>query len=166
MKGTPFALPSSRRPRLDPARLCHRRFCAVPATPTAAASGSAADRLISVTRQQIGDRYVFGAVGPRTFDCSGLVLYALKKSGNGQGHPPWPAHSARYLSRVQEARQGEPDEGRPGDLVVWGRSQHMGVYLGHGMAISALSSRGVRMHKVSAFSAPFTAFLHTGLATR
>ena len=56
--------------------------------------------------------------------------------------------------------------GRPGDLVVWGGGQHIGVYLGNGRAISALSSRGVRTHKVSAFSAPFTAFVHTGLADK
>ena len=141
-------------------------FAAMPATPAAAASGSAADRLISVTRQQIGDRYVFGAVGPRTFDCSGLVLYALKKSGNGKVIRPG-LRTVRDIYRdFKKHGRASRTNGRPGDLVVWGRSQHIGVYLGNGMAISALSSRGVRMHKVSAFSAPFTAFLHTGLATR
>ena len=139
---------------------------AVPATPTAAASASASDRLISVTRQQIGHRYVFGAVGPRTFDCSGLVLYALKKSGNGRVIRPGLRTVRDIYGEFKKHGKVSRTNGRPGDLVVWGRSQHMGVYLGHGIAISALSSRGVRMHKVSAFSAPFTAFLHTGLANR
>lgn len=139
---------------------------ALPATPAAAASAGGADRLIAVTRQHIGDRYVFGAAGPRTFDCSGLVLYSLQKSGNGKvirsGLRTARAIYQDFKKRGKASRAG----GRPGDLVVWGGGQHIGVYLGNGKAISALSSRGVTTHKVSAFSAPFTAFLQTGLANK
>ena len=139
---------------------------ALPATPAAAASPRAADRLIGVTSDQIGDRYVFGAVGPRTFDCSGLVLFALQKSGNGSVVKPGLRTARAIYQDFKRRGTASRTNGRPGDLVVWGKGQHIGVYLGNGKAISALASRGVRTHKVSAFSAPFTAFLHTGLANK
>src|SRR5207244_2051731 len=44
---------------------------------------TAAQRLIAVARRKLGDRYVYGAMGPRHFDCSGLVIFALRHSHNG-----------------------------------------------------------------------------------
>jgi hypothetical protein len=48
-------------------------------------------------------------------------------------------------------------------VVVWGGGAHVGIYLGNGMAISALTS-GVRIASIYALTNSFTAFLHTGLS--
>jgi uncharacterized protein YycO len=48
---------------------------------------------------------------------------------------------------------------------VWGGGTHIGIYIGHGKAISTLTS-GVRVHGVHAVTARFTAYLHTGMSTR
>ena len=47
---------------------------------------------------------------------------------------------------------------------MWGNGSHIGVYIGGGNAISALT-KGVRVHRVRAMLTPFTAYLHTRLAS-
>ena len=124
---------------------------------------TAADHLVAVARRKIGDRYVYGASGPRRFDCSGLVLFALRHSHNrrvvrhGLRSASAIYHSYRRHHRVSRRH------GHRGDLVVWGGGRHIGIYLGHGRAISALTRRGVRVHRVHAMTMPFTGFLHTRL---
>jgi cell wall-associated NlpC family hydrolase len=137
-----------------------------PSAPVAAASlvpGSEAAQIIRIAKAQVGDRYRYGAMGPSAFDCSGLVLYSFKAASDyravGYGH----YRSARSLyywfrSRGLASRTGA----RPGDLVVWGGGSHIGIYIGNGYAVSALT-RGVRVHRVSALTTPFTAYLHTGM---
>ena len=46
--------------------------------------------------------------------------------------------------------------------MIWGGGTHVGIYIGHGKAISTLTS-GVRIHRVHAVTARFTAYLHTGM---
>lgn len=143
---------------------------AVPApvpAPVAASSSrhrrTAADHLVAVARRKIGDRYVYGASGPRRFDCSGLVLFSLRHSHNRRvvRHGLRSA-SAIYQSYRRHHRVGR-HHGHRGDLVVWGGGRHIGIYLGHGRAISALTSRGVRVHRIHAMTMPFSGFLHTRL---
>src|SRR5262245_7642938 len=56
---------------------------------TAASPASASDvpntgaRVARIALNQRGDQYVYGGIGPSTFDCSGLVLYAYRKAGVG-----------------------------------------------------------------------------------
>jgi len=130
---------------------------------TALVPGSEAAQIIRIAKAQLGDRYRYGAMGPSAFDCSGLVLYSYKYAGDyrvvGSGH----YRSARSLyyhfrSLGRASRTG----GQPGDIVVWGRGTHVGIYLGNGYAISTLTS-GVRIHRVNAVTAPFTAYLRTGM---
>lgn len=143
---------------------------AVPApvpAPVAASSSrhrrTAADHLVAVARRKIGDRYVYGASGPRRFDCSGLVLFSLRHSHNRRvvRHGLRSA-SAIYQSYRRHHRVGR-HHGHRGDLVVWGGGRHIGIYLGHGRAISALTSRGVSVHRIHAMTMPFNGFLHTRL---
>jgi NlpC/P60 family protein len=135
-----------------------------PSTPVAAAGpvrGSEAAQIIRIAKAQLGDRYRYGAMGPSAFDCSGLVLYAYKHAGDYRAVGYGRYRSARALYRHFRAiglasRTG----GQPGDIVIWGHGTHAGIYLGNGYAISALT-RGVRIHRINALTAPFTAFLHT-----
>ncbi|MCU1675487.1 MAG: hypothetical protein JWM93_245 [Frankiales bacterium] len=82
-------------------------------------------------RQMLGRPYRWGAVGPSTFDCSGLTSYVWRKAGISLSHS----------SRAQrwEGRNVKRSELRAGDLVFFGRwsIHHVGIYIGGGMMISA-----------------------------
>lgn len=137
---------------------------AAPAKPVEAAGlvrGSEAAQIIRIAKLQLGDRYRWGTAGPRTFDCSGLVLYAYRAAGDAKAVGSGRYRSARamyyHFKRLGKvSRTG----GQPGDVVVWGRGTHVGIYLGNGYAISALT-RGVRVHRIHALTASFTGFIHT-----
>ena len=135
-----------------------------PATPVAAASlvpGSEAAQIIRIAKAQLGDRYRYGAMGPSAFDCSGLVLYSYKRAGDYRAVGYGRYRSARSLYyHFRSIGRASRTGGQPGDIVIWGRGTHAGIYLGNGYAISALT-RGVRIHRLNALTAPFTAFLHT-----
>ena len=89
-----------------------------------------AQRAISAAYAELGKPYVWGAVGPYGFDCSGLMQHVWAKAGvmlprtsqeQASIGPPVP------LSRIQ-----------PGDLVIYfaGRT-HVGMYVGDGLVIHA-----------------------------
>lgn len=134
-----------------------------PSTPAAAADLTEANQVIQVARAQLGDPYRFGATGPSSFDCSGLVIYAYRMAGDlaliGNGNYRSAAAMYKYF---RDRGRTSRTTASPGDLVIWGGGSHIGIYLGGGMAISALSS-GVRVHAVNAMTIPFTAYLRTGI---
>ena len=119
-----------------------------------------------IAKQQLGDRYRYGASGPEPFDCSGLVIYAYKKAGDGKVVANGTKRSAAALYRYFKAKGlASKSNPKPGDIVVWGvhgRITHVGIYIGNGKAISALDN-GVRTHKVHAVTAHLVAYLHTGM---
>jgi hypothetical protein len=141
-------------------------FALAPTTPASAATprSSEAKQIISIARKQVGDRYRHGASGPSSFDCSGLVIYAYRKAGDARvvGYGKYRSARAlyRYFQRRGLASRSNP---RPGDIVIWGGGTHAGIYIGGGKAISALTN-GVRVHRVHAVRARFTAYLHTGMS--
>ncbi len=127
---------------------------------------SEARQIIRIARAQLGDPWRHGARGPRAFDCSGLVIYAFRKAGDARAVRYGRARSAQALYRWYRARHlASRTHPKPGDLVIWGRGTHVGIYIGHGKAISTLT-RGVRVHRVHAVRARFTAYLHTGMWRR
>jgi cell wall-associated NlpC family hydrolase len=134
------------------------------ASPVAAAGPTTeAQQIIAIARKQIGDPWRHGASGPKAFDCSGLVIYSFKKAGDSKVIGKGKYRSARALYRYFKARGlADRKNPKPGDLVIWGRGTHVGIYIGKGKAISTLTS-GVRIHKVHAVRARFTAYLHTGM---
>jgi cell wall-associated NlpC family hydrolase len=123
----------------------------------------AAREVLQAALDHLGARYVFGSTGPTTFDCSGLVWHAFRTTGHFDviGNGAYRGGRAIYgyfLSRGLASRTA----GRPGDIVVYDGGMHVGLYLGNGRVISALT-RGVTIHGLYALTVPFTAFLHTGL---
>lgn len=134
-----------------------------PSTPATAAVSSEASQVIQIAKAQVGDPWRYGATGPDAFDCSGLVIYSYKMAGDlaliGNGN--YRSASALY-KYFRDRGKTSRTNATPGDLVVWGSGTHIGIYLGGGMAVSTLSS-GVRVHGVYAVTAPFTAFLRTGI---
>ena len=134
-----------------------------PATPAAAADLSEANQVIAIARAQLGDPWRYGASGPSAFDCSGLVLYSFRMAGDLSliGNGNYRSASALYQYFRDRGRTSRT-VATPGDLVVWGNGSHVGIYIGDGKAISTLTS-GVRIHAVNAVTAPFTAYLRTGI---
>ena len=94
-------------------------------------SGGGMSSVIAYARSQIGKRYVSGAEGPFSFDCSGLTKRAYAHAGLRLPHSSG-AQAAR-------ARPVSRRSARPGDLVI-GRG-HVGIYMGRGMMIDAGNSR-------------------------
>lgn len=89
------------------------------------------DKVIAVAKSKLGASYVWGATGPNTFDCSGLMLYAFK-NGAGINLPrvsKYQATVGTYVSRKDL---------RPGDLIFWGSPiHHVSMYIGDGKYIHA-----------------------------
>jgi cell wall-associated NlpC family hydrolase len=80
--------------------------------------------------KQIGDRYVFGAAGLVTWDCSGLTMRAYQTAGVSLPHSS--AAQSRMGKRVSTRSL------KPGDLLFFGRPvSHVGIYLGGGKMVHA-----------------------------
>lgn len=84
-----------------------------------------------------GKIYQWGATGPNEFDCSGLVMYTLKKD-YGIDYPHF--SGAQYSVSEHISRS----EAKPGDLVFWGvgGGEHVGVYAGGNKYYSAYGPNG------------------------
>jgi len=97
---------------------------------------SNAQRFISFAKQQLGKPYVYGAAGPRSFDCSGLVQYCYRqvfgvsvpRSSYAQGtYSAWPK-----VTNLQ-----------PGDLLFYNNNRtgtgidHVVIYIGNGQVLQA-----------------------------
>jgi cell wall-associated NlpC family hydrolase len=79
---------------------------------------------------QIGDRYVFGAAGMTTWDCSGLTMRAYKTAGVSL------PHSSAAQSRL--GKKVSLNALKPGDLLFYGRPvSHVSIYLGGGKMVHA-----------------------------
>jgi len=102
----------------------------------APASASAVQKVIAFATAQIGKPYVWGATGPSSFDCSGLMLAAFKQAGITL------PRTAR--EQYMAGRKVSKSEILPGDQVFsnyGGRPYgHVGVYIGNGRMIVAPSS--------------------------
>ena len=101
--------------------------------------------LKAVERYGEGHRYVWGATGPSTFDCSGLVKYALKKA-YGIDYPHFSGSQYAMTQHISKS------QAHMGDLVFWGHNggDHVGVYAGGNKYFSAESpSQGIHMNTLS-----------------
>jgi cell wall-associated NlpC family hydrolase len=142
-------------------------FSVAPSTPVAASTTTTeAQQIVNIARAQLGDPWRYGASGPSSFDCSGLVRYAFRRAGDASTIHTDYLRSARSLYLWFKAH-GRASRSNPriGDLVIWGYGTHVGIYIGNGKAISTLRN-GVRIHGVFAVTARFTAYLHTGMSVR
>ena len=94
--------------------------------------GAEGGLLGAVEKYGKGKPYVWGAEGPDSFDCSGLVMYALQKAF-GKSFPHY--SGAQYNATTPVSNP------QPGDLVFFGPggSDHVGVYAGGGKYWSAMS---------------------------
>jgi cell wall-associated NlpC family hydrolase len=95
--------------------------------PTANTIGAQALRFALTKR---GDPYVWGAAGPSSFDCSGLVLWAYAQVGISLPH----FTGDQWNMGVHVARA----DLQPGDLVFFYPDiGHVGLYIGNGLMVDA-----------------------------
>ncbi|MET8281301.1 NlpC/P60 family protein [Micromonospora sp. NPDC005174] len=91
---------------------------------------AAAQKAIRTACQQVGDPYVWGAVGPNSFDCSGLTQYAYKSAGIYLTH-----HTG---DQWNEGKAVSRADARAGDLVFfYSGLSHVGLYLGNNQMVHA-----------------------------
>ena len=135
--------------------------------PTQASTRTEAQRIVRIAKSYIGAKFRIGATGYRYFDCSGFVFRVYKQAGllrriggqqmTARGYYHW------FKRRGMLARHNP----RVGDLIWWtkyGVIKHIGIYIGHGYAISALvNPYGVRKHTVTGIHVRFLAYGHVRL---
>ncbi|WP_033311510.1 NlpC/P60 family protein [Streptomyces iakyrus] len=89
-----------------------------------------ADKALAFARAQIGKPYVWGAVGPGSYDCSGLTQAAWKAAGVDLPRTTYDQVNAGTTVPLSQAQ--------PGDLVFfYDDVTHVGIYIGNGMMIHA-----------------------------
>ncbi len=100
------------------------------------------EKLVALAESKVGSKYVRGAKGPNTFDCSGFVYWCLKNAGVSTSYMT----SIMWRSTSRYSRFTDMGSIQRGDILVFsGESDstgHVGIYLGGGKMIDASSSEG------------------------
>jgi len=104
-------------------------------TPGLSATGSAVGKpvydtggALTCALQQVGKPYVWGAKGPESFDCSGLVQFSYRSIGLEVGEGTY--QQAASLERIPASNL------QPGDIIQ-PTTDHTGMYVSPGMWIAA-----------------------------
>ena len=115
----------------------------------AVVSKKVAYKAVKVAAKQKGDPYRYGANGPGSFDCSGLVQYAYKKAGK--------KISRTSSSQMKNYRKISKKNKRAGDIVIFhrnGRAYHAAIYAGKGKIWEA-QRPGTRVKKTKIWSSRY-----------
>lgn len=95
-----------------------------------AAAETVAAKAVAVALSEVGKPYVYGASGPNSFDCSGLVQYAYRRAGVAL-----PRSTQQQLAATRPVPAADL---HPGDLVFfYPGATHVGIYLGDGTMVDA-----------------------------
>lgn len=89
------------------------------------ASSDTAQTIIDTAYEQLGKPYVFGATGPDSFDCSGLVQYCYEQAGI----------SIPRTAKEQAEKGTVVYTPEPGDICY--TTDHVGIYIGNNQMIEA-----------------------------
>ncbi|MFD0074193.1 NlpC/P60 family protein [Streptomyces sp. NPDC127166] len=88
------------------------------------------EKAVAFATAQIGKPYVWGAEGPKSYDCSGLTQSAWGAAG--RNIPRTSQEQWRLLPHV------DIKDMRPGDLIVYFKdASHIGMYVGNGTIVHA-----------------------------
>lgn len=81
-------------------------------------------KAVQLAKSKLGCKYVWGATGPNTFDCSGLMYWVAKQLG--KSIPRTSKEQSRSGTPVSKANL------LPGDLVFFGNPvHHVGMFIGN-----------------------------------
>jgi len=107
---------------------------------------------LTSAKSQLGKRYVWGATGPYSFDCSGFTKYVCDK--NGVCIPRTSIKQSKIGQRVSRK------ELKAGDLIFFDTSKrrrgyvnHVGIYIGNNKFIHASSAK--RKVVITSLETPF-----------
>lgn len=111
------------------------------------------NKVVKLAKKQVGKRYVYGATGPYSFDCSGLTQYVFKKAIKK-------SISRTTYTQVKKGKTVKVSTSKlkKGDLLFWGSKSspyHVGIYVGGGQYVHAATpSQGVRKQYLSSYFWP------------
>lgn len=108
-------------------------------------SSSKANKIVEFAKSKLGTKYVYGATGPSTFDCSGLTSWCHKQSGI--------SIPRTSLEQSKKGKSVSKNDLQPGDLVFFKTTAaevgHVGIYVGNGEMIhTSTASKPCRYDKV------------------
>lgn len=116
--------------------------------PQASPMATSGQRALDAAMSKLGAPYVWGATGPNSFDCSGLVQWAYRQAGVSVPRTTY-----------DQAGGGSPvgrGDLRPGDVVLFNGAEHVGLYAGGGTVVHAPTA-GQPVKKAPLDSMPFFA---------
>lgn len=100
---------------------------------SSSSSNSIGDKIVAEAKKHLGKKYVWGAVGPNTFDCSGLSQFCYKKVGI--------SIPRTSLAQSKGGKSVSKSNLQPGDLLFWKTTSaevgHVGIYVGNNQFIHA-----------------------------
>ena len=106
-----------------------------------------ASGVVGAAMSKLGSPYSWGATGPDSFDCSGLMFWAYQQSGKSI-----PRTSSAQIAGGTSVSRGDL---QPGDIVgFYPGVTHVGMYIGDGQIVHA-SDYGIPVQVVSVDSMPF-----------
>lgn len=109
------------------------------------------ERILEEAFKLIGMKYVWGAVGPDKFDCSGFVLYVIEKSINVK--LPRVSSDMAVINKNKLSLK----EIKRGDLIFFdtlnkNRVSHVGIYIGDNKFIHAPNSlKNVMVSEINSY---------------
>ena len=123
-------------------------------TPSSVPASGRAAAAVQYAMAQVGDAYVYGAMGENAFDCSGLTMRAWAQAGVSLPH----SSSAQFGSGPRIATS----DLQPGDLVFYySPISHVGMYIGNGMIVHA-ANPGTGVVVSGLHSMPFVGAVRPG----
>jgi cell wall-associated NlpC family hydrolase len=99
-----------------------------------ATNGNRAQAIVNYGLAQVGKPYRWAAAGPGSYDCSGLVMMALRQVGISVPHQDQSILYNGQGWRVSRANL------QPGD-IVWPHVGHVAIYIGNGRIVHAAGYR-------------------------
>ncbi|WP_306321324.1 MULTISPECIES: NlpC/P60 family protein [unclassified Streptomyces] len=95
------------------------------AVPASGRAGAA----LSAAATQIGKPYVSGGSGPNSYDCSGLTQWAYNQAGV--------SITRTTYTQINEGTEVPRSQLKPGDLVFFNNTAHVGLYAGNNQVLHA-----------------------------
>ena len=96
---------------------------------TAPVASSVGAGVVQAAMSRLGAPYVWGAAGPTSFDCSGLVVWSFAQMNISLPHYSYSQMSGGTPVSVSDLQ--------PGDLVFFYGGSHVGIYIGGGQFVHA-----------------------------
>lgn len=96
-------------------------------TQQSSSGSSSGSTVVAAAYSKLGCPYVWGASGPNSFDCSGLVMWCYAQAGVSLDHYSGSQGQSGAIIPLSQAQ--------PGD-ILW-KSGHVGIYIGNGQYIHA-----------------------------